>query len=170
MTDESKPNGIASAEDFRQAFETRQEAVRIRLPKSGFAVLLRPPNALRVLLISERLEVAGSPESASPDDRRRYVELMARLVRDIMVAPKLSLAPRAGEVDPNWLPKEDAEFLLKWALGAVTDEGENISEFFRAGSGTPGRGGAAEAGEAGGDVALPAVGTRRDTGRGGAED
>ena len=170
MTDESKPNGIASAEDFRQALETRQEAVRIRLPKSGFAVLLRPPNALRVLLISERLEVAGSPESASPDDRRRYVELMARLVRDIMVAPKLSLAPRAGEVDPNWLPKEDAEFLLKWALGAVTDEGENISEFFRAGSGTPGRGGAAEAGEAGGDVALPAVGTRRDTGRGGAED
>jgi len=170
MTDESKPNGIASAEDFRQAFETRQEAVRIRLPKSGFAVLLRPPNALRVLLISERLEVAGSPESASPNDRRQYVELMTRLVRDIMVAPKLSLAPRAGEVDPNWLPKEDAEFLLKWALGAVTDEGENISEFFRAGSGTPGRSGAAEAGEAGGDVALPAVGTRRDTGRGGAED
>ncbi len=140
---ESRPNGIASAEDFRQAFETRQEAVRIRLPKSGLAVLLRPPNALRVLLISERLEVAGGPESASPDDR---------------------------EVDPNWLPKEDAEFLLKWALGAVTDEGEDISEFFRAGSEPAGRGGAAEAGEAGGDVALPAVGTRRGTGSGGAED
>jgi len=167
---ESRPNGIASAEDFRQAFETRQEAVRIRLPKSGLAVLLRPPNALRVLLISERLEVAGGPESASPDDRRQYVDLMARLVRDIMVAPKLSLVPQAGEVDPNWLPKEDAEFLLKWALGAVTDEGEDISEFFRAGSEPAGRGGAAEAGEAGGDVALPAVGTRRGTGSGGAED
>jgi hypothetical protein len=124
-------NGVATAEDFRKLAEEQFQAARVVLPKSGLAVLLRPPNALRVLLVSERLESLANT-SSTPDERREYVELLARLVRDVMVEPKLSLAPRDGELDPRWLAPEDAEFLLKWALGALTPEGDDLSGFFRA--------------------------------------
>lgn len=123
-------NGVATAEDFRKCLEAEERSVRVALPKSGLAVLLRPPNALRVLLVSERLESLAD-SSASPEERREYVELLARLVTDAMVEPKLSLAPRDGELDPQWLAPEDAEFLLKWALGALTPEGDDLSRFFR---------------------------------------
>ena len=106
------------------------------LPKSGLAVLLRPPNALRMLLVSERLETLSQTASAMPDERREYVDLLARLVRDVMVSPKLSLVPLDGELDPRWLAAEDAEFLLKWALGALTPEGDDLSRFFRSGQPT----------------------------------
>ncbi len=128
---ESRGNGVASAEDFRNYLEADGRTARVVLPKSGLAVLLRPPNALRVLLVSERLESLASTPS-TPGERREYVELLARLVTDVMVEPKLSLAPRDGELDPRWLAPEDAEFLLKWALGALTPEGDDLSGFFRA--------------------------------------
>ncbi len=129
--DRQSGNGVATAEDFRAFSEEQNLSARVVLPKSGLAVLLRPPNALRVLLVSERLETLASLESATGDERREYVNLLARLVRDVMVSPKLSLAPLDGELDPRWLAAEDAEFLLKWALGALTPEGDDLSRFFR---------------------------------------
>jgi hypothetical protein len=132
-TPDSRGNGVATAEDFRKYMEAEERSVRVALPKSGLAVLLRPPNALRVLLVSERLESLAHAAS-TPEERRDYVELLARLVTDVMVEPKLSLAPRNGELDPRWLAPEDAEFLLKWALGALSPEGDDLSGFFRADS------------------------------------
>jgi len=129
-------NGVATAEDFRKFADEQNLSARVVLPKSGLAVLLRPPNALRVLLVSERLETLSQTASAMPDERREYVDLLARLVRDVMVSPKLSLVPLDGELDPRWLAAEAAEFLLKWALGALTPEGDDLSRFFRSGQPT----------------------------------
>ncbi len=116
---ENKRNGEPSAEDFRRLAEERNPPRRVVLPKSGLAVLLRPPNALRVLLQAERLARIGDPVTASAEERSEYVRLLVSVINDALVLPRLSLTPGPNEIDPNWLQQEDAEFLLNWGLGVV---------------------------------------------------
>jgi hypothetical protein len=110
-------NGIASAQDFKKAAEHSNPPERVILPKSGLPVLLRKPNPLGALLLAEELRTIGPFDQASAENRVRFVSLRACAVRELVVSPKLSLTPGPGEIDPNWLPQEDAQFLLDWSLG-----------------------------------------------------
>ncbi len=115
--DDQKQNGAATAEDFRKRSEETNPPVRVVLPKSGLAVLLRPPNALRALLIGHELSKIQSLDDATVEEKKRFTELLVTAVKDVLVEPRLSLTPGVSEISPNWLPEEDAQFLINWGLG-----------------------------------------------------
>jgi len=112
--------GAAKAEDFKKRAEELSPPERVVLPGSGLPVLLRRPNPLRALLVSNELAGIGPLDEASPEDQRRYIALVHGAISEAMVSPKLSLHPTATEIDPNWLPQEDVAFLLNWSLGVPT--------------------------------------------------
>jgi len=151
-------NGIARAEDFRKAAEELNPPERVVLPKSGLPVLLRRPTSFACWLLDERLAQLEASGLWS-----EYRDTMKAAVMAAMVAPKLSLAPREGEIHPNSLPEDDQKFILRWARGLVTRDGTDLVEkFFRE------QRDRAQAGAGGGDVALPAKQPAGTPGRGGA--
>lgn len=121
-------DGIAKPEDFRRAYEQREQAVRIVLPKSGLAVLARKLSPLRSLMQSDE---AGQLDISKPEDARRFSQLFLSTLKEALILPRFSLTPGPDEIDPNWLPQEDADFLFKWAVGLMTAEGEDLGKFFR---------------------------------------
>ena len=48
---------------------------------------------------------------------------------EAFVDPKPSLNPGSMQFDPNWLPKEDAEFILKYLRGQVLANGQDLETF-----------------------------------------
>ena len=50
---------------------------------------------------------------------------------EAFVNPKPSLEPGAGQFDPNWLPKEDGDFILKYLRGQVLANGQDLESFRR---------------------------------------
>jgi len=132
-------NGAAKPEEFKAACQAQRPAERIVLPKSGLPVLARRLSPLRVLM---------HPQVSPEADPLGFARLFVATIQEILVSPRLSLAPGPGEIDPNWLPQEDIDFLVRWGMGLVTAEGEDLGELFR-------KRAAARAGAHGGDVALP---------------
>jgi hypothetical protein len=137
-----KSNGIATASEFRKLAEDGafEEPRRVVLPKSGYVVLLRRPTnfywALR--------------RSVWPPELREKLDLVALGVRpdllvredqqmrnEAFVDPKPSLNPGSMQFDPNWLPKEDAEFILKYLRGQVLANGQDLETFPRGEPGHP---------------------------------
>ncbi len=111
-------NHIATADDFRKALvaDSARRTERLVLPKSGLPVLARRLSPLRVLMQSDRL--AGIDlEHATPEERLTWARKMVATIQEILVKPRLSLDPGPEEIDPNWLPQEDAEFVFRWGLG-----------------------------------------------------
>jgi hypothetical protein len=161
-SDQGKANGAATPEDFERYAREHGEVRELVLPKSGLKVMVRVPNALRTLMIGRELErLPAAPEAEeiknlSPEALKEAVaalarrsELLVAALASVMVYPKLSVTPKAGELDPNLLPDEDGQFLLRYSLGAPASKEE--AEFFR------GRGSGAVAGTGGPDVAVAAV-------------
>jgi hypothetical protein len=56
---------------------------------------------------------------------------------EAFVDPKPSLNPGSMQFDPNWLPKEDAEFILKYLRGQVLANGQDLETFPRGEPGHP---------------------------------
>ena len=162
MADE-KNNGVAKPEDFRRAYEQRSEAVRLVLPKSGFPVLVRRLSPLRVLMQSEKLGAINF-ETATNEERAEFARVMLRTIEEVLIHPRLSLTPGPAEIDPNWLPEEDAAFLFRWGLGAVTEAGDDLAPLFRR------QDAAAETRATGPDVAVETERPPGGSGRGGAAD
>lgn len=139
-------NGIAKAADFRRAFEAREPAVRLVLPKCGLPVEARRLSPLRVLTIGKRLEDLRGLEET--ERNAEFAKLMLATIQDVLVRPPLALNPSGEEIDPNWVPMEDGAFLFNWGMGTIADDGTKLDEFFRSGAGrADARGGAS-----GGDV------------------
>lgn len=173
----AKPNGVASATDFRKLAEDQafEPAERVVLPKSGLAVMLRRPRPIAFTLFGRplpaslsvpvgepsglppRVEAGGQspPLQMTPEELAALSKFWVEIFERMFQAPKLSLNPQPDEIHPNWLPAEDARFLIRWAVGEVVPmEGhrDDLAEFRGAG-----RSGAA-ARATGDDVELPPVG------------
>jgi len=148
----SKENGIASAEDFKNAASTVNSPERVVLPKSGLTVLLRRPTAFGVWMLDQRVEELKNSERFS-----EWRELICKSLEDAFVQPKLSLQPGPDQIHPDWLPEEDQVFLVRWVRGLIAPDGTDLVEKFFRERGRPPVGPTAGAG--GGDAALPAVST-----------
>jgi hypothetical protein len=136
-----KRNGIATAADFRQLAEgaawTNPE--RVQLPKSGLGVIVRRPTKFYWALrrsawprqLREKLDLVAvgvRPELTS-EETLLLVREDQQMLNEAFVEPKPSLDPGSMQFDPNWLPKEDAEFILKYLRGQVLANGQDLETF-----------------------------------------
>jgi len=124
-------NGAAKPEDFRKAFENREEVVRLVLPKCGLPVLARRLSPLRVLLTGKKMEEAKGLADAAARTMA-FSDIMLASIQQILVQPRLSLTPTPNQIDPNLVPLEEGTFLFDWGLGLIGDDGKPFSDFFRA--------------------------------------
>ena len=171
-------NGIATAADFRRAAEDDafEPPERVVLPRSGLAVILRRPKPVAFTLFAARLpsslaarvQAGGAgADPASVEDLVALSRFWTGVLAQMFVEPKLSLVPGPHEIHPTWIPNEDANFLIRWAVGEIS------SASLQAGPGGEGSVDLAPfcaerepsaVGASGGDVVLPperaAVGQR----------
>jgi hypothetical protein len=138
-----KENGIATAADFRQLAEYSafEAPSRVVLPKSGLGVVLRRPTKFYWALrrtewpreLREKLDLAGTgvrPE-LTPEEMVRLVREDQQMLNEAFVDPKPCLHPGPTQFDPNWLPREDADFILKYLRGQVLASGQDLDAFRR---------------------------------------
>ena len=143
----AKSNGIATANDFRKLAEDSafEEPSRVVLPKSGLGVVLRRPTKFYWALrrsewpreLREKLDLVGvgvRPELTA-DETLLLVREDQQMLNEAFVDPKPSLNPGLTQFDPNWLPKEDAEFILKYLRGQVLANGQDLDAFPQANKG-----------------------------------
>ena len=149
----AKSDGIATANDFRKLAEDGafEEPARVVLPKSGLGVVLRRPTKFYWALrrsewpreLREKLDLVGvgvRPELTA-DETLLLVREDQQMLNEAFVDPVPSLDPGPTQFDPNWLPKEDAEFILKYLRGQVLANGQDLDAFPRGEQGHPeGRG------------------------------
>jgi len=132
---------IASATDFRQLAEDSafEEPRRVVLPGCGYGVLLRRPTKFYWALrrsgwpreLREKLDLVGvgvRPELTA-EETLLLVREDRQMLNDAFVDPKPSLDPGSTQFDPNWLPREDAEFILKYLRGQVLANGQDLETF-----------------------------------------
>jgi len=137
----SKTNDIGTAADFRKFAEDGafEEPRRVVLPKSGYGVVLRRPTKFYWALrrsawprgLREKLDLVGvgvRPELTA-EETLLLVREDRQMLNEAFVDPKPSLDPGSTQFDPNWLPKEDAEFILKYLRGQVLANGQNLETF-----------------------------------------
>lgn len=65
----------------------------------------------------------------SPEEVAQVAGWLKKLWSKVFVHPKLSLKPKADEIHPDWIPKEDQQFVWLWIRGEVNDSGESLSTF-----------------------------------------
>ncbi len=136
-----KGNGIATADEFRKLAEecAFEEPRRVVLPESGYGVLLRRPTKFYWALrrsawpreLRDKLDMVGvgvKPE-LTIEETLLLVHEDRRLLNEAFVEPKPSLDPGSIQFDPNWLPNEDAQFILKYLRGQVLANGQNLESF-----------------------------------------
>jgi len=162
--DGAKPNGVATAQDFRNLAEESafEPPERVVLPKSGLAVMLRRPRPIAFTLLGQGLPASLTlrnppaslvpgplsvakdqgqgtkdvlqPEQAislTPDDIAALSKFWVEIFKRMFVMPRLSLTPAPDEIHPDWLPTEDAAFLIRWAVGEVASDGSDLGRFRR---------------------------------------
>jgi hypothetical protein len=137
----STSNNIATAAEFRKfAEESAFEAARrVVLPKSGYAVRLRRPTKFYWALrrsawpheLREKLDLvgAGGRPELTGEEMLLLVREDRQMLQEAFVEPKPCLDPGSTQFDPNWLPKEDAEFILKYLRGQVLANGQDLESF-----------------------------------------
>jgi hypothetical protein len=127
-------NGVASAADFWRLAETEayEEPKRIVLPQSGLVVILRRPKPVAFTLFAARLpsslaarlqEGRAGTNPASADDLVALSRFWTGVLEQMFVQPKLSLMPGPNEIHPTWIANQDADFLIRWAVGEITSAG-----------------------------------------------
>ena len=145
----TKTSNIATASDFRQLAEAAAwtDPERVQLPKSGLGVILRRPTKFYWALrrsawsreLREKLDLVGvgvRPELTA-EETLLLVREDRQMLNEAFVDPKPSLNPGSMQFDPNWLPKEDAEFILKYLRGQVLANGQDLETFPRGEPGHP---------------------------------
>jgi hypothetical protein len=136
-----KANNIATATDFRQLAEAAAwtDPERVQLPKSGLGVILRRPTKFYWALrrsawpreLREKLDLvaAGVRPELTVEETLLLVREDQQMLNEAFVDPKPSLDPGSAQFDPNWLPKEDAEFILRYLRGQVLANGQDLETF-----------------------------------------
>jgi hypothetical protein len=138
-----KANRIATAADFRKLAEDSafEEPRRVVLPKSGYGVVLRRPTKFYWALrrsawpraLREKLDLVavGVRPELTADETLLLVREDQQMLEEAFVDPRPSLDLGAMQFDPNWLPKEDSEFILKYLRGQVLANGQDLEAFRR---------------------------------------
>jgi len=137
----AKSNNIATAADFRQLAESAAwtDPERVQLPKSGLGVIVRRPTKFYWALrrsawpreLREKLDLIGVGVSAelTAEEKLLLVREDRQMLNEALVDPKPCLAPGSTQFDPNWLPQEDAEFILMYLRGQVLANGQDLGTF-----------------------------------------
>ncbi len=141
VNQEMNGNGIATAADFRHLAEAGafEEPQRVVLPKSGLGVLLRRPTKFYWALrrsawpreLREKLDLVGLGVRAelTAEEKLLLVREDRQMLKEALVEPKPSSAPGPTQFDPDWLPKEDVEFILRYLRGQVLANGQDLETF-----------------------------------------
>lgn len=151
----SEENHIATAADFRAAHEIGRKIERVVLPKLGKAVLMRRPSPGWFIFRGQfpatlaAVATASNPDAAiSAEQLRQYAKWTCELLDQVMVKPRVSLAPGPEEISPDLLADEDLNFIIRWSMGEVASDGSDLSSF-------RGKRGTADSRAVGAAVALP---------------
>ena len=137
----SEGNGIATAADFRRIAEEAAWALpeRLVLPKSHLAAIIRRPTKFYWALrrsawpreLREKLDLVGLGARAelTAEEKLLLIREDRQMLNEALVDPKPCLDPGSTQFDPDWLPKEDAEFILMYLRGQVLANGQNLETF-----------------------------------------
>jgi hypothetical protein len=141
---EDKPS---TPSEFRDLAEF-EPAELVPLP-SGKKVSLRKPRPLYFVRVRKGLpqsvaaRVQAAPSSEPTDEELiTLAKFWVRVWKDIFVNPRIwtpatdPLGRPAGpeepgedEIDPQWVRPEDAEFIMRWAVGEVASDGSDLAAF-----------------------------------------
>jgi hypothetical protein len=139
----TKAENVATAADFRQLAEAAAwtDPERVQLPKSSLGVIVRRPTKFYWALrrsawpreLREKLDLVavGVRPELTAEETLLLVREDQQMLNEAFVDPKPSLSPGSTQFDPNWLPKEDAEFILKYLRGQVLANGQDLDAFHR---------------------------------------
>jgi hypothetical protein len=111
--------GVSKPEDFRKRFIGSAETYLVQLP-SGLTVRLRPLSLVARGLALDEAARAKAP-GATPEQTQEYGRTVMSAACEILVEPRLSLRPQAGEIHPNWLSLEDLLFIFNWGCGTLPE-------------------------------------------------
>jgi hypothetical protein len=154
-----KENHLATEEDFRRAAKAQAEVERVVLPKLGKAVLLRRPSPMWFVfrgrlpqsLSASLFSGTGENTASTIEELNLLADWIVALLREVMLEPRVSLEPGAGEIAPELLDVEDVNFIIRWAYGEVgPDAGRDDLAAFR------GKRESAASGPSGRDLVMPA--------------
>ncbi len=132
-----RKNGIATAEDFRNAFEFSAPE-RVVLPKLGKPVILRRPNPnwymyrgrLPVTLAASLSDIAKNDGQVTQADIYASADWFLHLLQAVMVQPKCVMNPiHADEISPDMMDMDDVIFIQAWASGEAVDEANSLATF-----------------------------------------
>lgn len=150
---------ISTAADFEKLAAERRAAAAepVTLP-SGLKVMVYRPQLewwirhVGRLPQSMAAKVSGDSGTAnvSNADLLEFAMWASKLMSEMIVAPKVTLNPKPGEVDPSWISDDDLKYLLRFAGGEIAADGQGLDSF----SGK--QGAAVPVGENRTDVELPA--------------
>jgi len=136
-----KPNGVATGADFRALAEASafEEQQRVVLPMSGYGVVLRRPTKFYWALrrsawpreLREKLDLLGIGVRAelTIEEKLLLIREDRQMLNEAFVDPKPCLNPGSTQFDPDWLPKEDVEFILRYLRGQVLANGQDLETF-----------------------------------------
>ena len=131
MADDKKPNGLATADDFRHMQEF-EEPERVRLPKLGKDVMLRRPSLLFFLCrgkvplsLSQKITGGGKDQQLSWQEIQDGAKWMFEIIQAVMVQPRCTMNPGPGEISPDMLDMDDAQFIVSWSQGEHISTGGN---------------------------------------------
>jgi len=71
----------------------------------------------------------GDTRIESVEDLRTLAEWMVPLLREVFVEPRLTLDPGPGEISPDLLDLEDANFVIRWSVGEVASDSGDLAPF-----------------------------------------
>lgn len=147
----------STAADFKRKAETEalEPAEALTLP-SGLVVRACRPKPLwwilnRGILPGGLAARAAGQEATDPtaDDVVESSGFIVHLMESVVIEPRIRRNPGAGEVDPRWITDDDLTFLIRYAGGETTADGQDLGTF-------RGRPGSADAGPGGKGMELPA--------------
>jgi hypothetical protein len=136
-----KGNEIATAADFRQLAEAAAwtDPEQVKLPKCGLSVIVRRPTKFYWALrrsawpreLREKLDLLGIGVRAelTIEEKLLLIREDRQMLNEAFVDPKPSLNPGSTQFDPDWLPKEDVEFILRYLRGQVLANGQDLETF-----------------------------------------
>jgi hypothetical protein len=133
----TEENHLATVQDFKAARELESHVERVTLPSLGKAGLMRRPSplwfifhgSLPATLAARATGVDGEGSVQTADDIQAVARWVTDLLGEVLVQPRVSLAPGPGQISPDWIADEDLNFIIRWALGEVALDGSDLASF-----------------------------------------